>query len=139
MNRIARGFIILSAIAAVTAACAVTPRVSRWDSPKRFTKAQVFNAALQAGTELGLQATSSDRDAGTISFAKRVGKGQMNVNVNVAERPEATQVRTTANYGGGLAIAGLHEEFIRNFHVLLFRNLGITEPSERNVDVQQLR
>lgn len=40
---------------------------------------------------------------------------------------------------GGLALAGLHEEFIRNFYVFLFRNLNITDTSERKVNIELLR
>jgi hypothetical protein len=57
---------------AMLAACTVTPRVSTWNSPQRFKKVQVFNAALQAGTESGWQPTSSDRETGTMSFTKRI-------------------------------------------------------------------
>ena len=120
-------------------ACAVTPRVSTWNSPERFTKAEVFNAALQAGTQCGMSVTSSDRESGTMSFTERVGDGQMNVSVHVTERESVIQVNTTASMGGGLAIAGLHEECIQNFHVMLFRNLNISDPSERNINIELIK
>lgn len=120
-------------------ACAVTPRVSSWDSPKRFTKAEVFNAALQAGTQYGMQATMSDRESGTMSFSRRVGDGQMVVSAQVTDNTSLVQVRTTASFGGRLALAGMHEEFIRNFHKLMFRNLNITDISEQKVNVQLIQ
>jgi hypothetical protein len=121
-------------------ACAIVPRVSSWDSPKQYSKAQVFNAALQAGGQHGYTATASDRESGTMSFTKKVGKGDLILSVQVTEANGRVGTRTTANFAGGLAIAGLHEEAIRNFHILLFRNLNITESSElNNVRTEELR
>ena len=57
----------------------------------------------------------------------------MILSVTVTDRGNVVQVRTTASYGGGIAIAGLHEEYIQNFHVVLFRNLNISDPSERKI------
>lgn len=119
-------------------ACAVTPRTSAWESPKRFTKEVVYKAALQAGTQNGWQATGSDREAGTMSFMQRFGEEQMVLNVSILDQGGRIVVRTTANWGGGLAIKGHHEEFINNFHVQLFRNLNISETSERKINIQEL-
>jgi hypothetical protein len=121
------------------AACAVAPRTSSWEGPKRFTKAQVFNAAMQAGAEQGMQVTSSSEAAGTISMTKRVGDGNMNLNVVIKQDGPVVDVKTTAAYGGGLAIRGLHEEIIRNFHVFMFRNLNITKKEERLVRIDGLK
>ena len=118
--------------------CAATPRVSTWQSPKRFTQKEVYNAALQSGNDQGMQLAGSDRESGTMSFRKRVGKGEMVLSVTVKEVDGIVRVRTTASYGGHLAIHGLHEEFIHNFHVFLFRNLGISDDSEKNVNIEQL-
>lgn len=112
--------------------CAIMPRGSSWESPKRYTNAQVFNAAIQAGGHNGYATTSSDRESGTMSFTKKIGKGDMILSVQVVNADEHIVVRTTANYAGDLAIMGLHEEAIRIFHDALFRNLNIVEPSERN-------
>lgn len=130
--------IIVAFLAILLTACAVTPRTSTWESPKRFTKEVVYKAALQAGTQNGWQATGSDREAGTMSFAERSGDGQMVLNVSILDQGGRIIVRTTASYGGGLAITGLHEEYIKNFHILIFRNLNITDLSERNIDIQEI-
>ena len=122
--------------------CAVTPRTSAWESPKgkEFTKDVVYTAALRAGTENGWQATSSDRDAGTMSFMQKFGEEQMVLNAAIVDQGGGNiVVRTTANWGGGLAIRGHHEEFIRNFHVQLFRNLNVSEMSERGIQIQEIR
>lgn len=119
--------------------CAFSPRVSTWESPERFTKEVVFKAAHQAGTQNGWEVAGFDREAGTMSFLQRFGKEQMAFNVLILEQGGRIVVRTTANWGGGLAIAGHHEEFIHNFHVLLFRNLNISGASERNVKIEELR
>jgi hypothetical protein len=135
-----RPIMVLAAlVATVLSACAVTPRVSTWNSPERLKKAEVFNAALQAGAQNGMQTTASDREAGTMSFTKQTGKGQMILSVTVMDRGNVVQVRTTASHGGGLAIAGLQEEFIQNFHVVLFRNLNISDPSERKINVELMK
>ena len=118
--------------------CAITPRVSTWDSPDGFTKSQVFNAALQAGGQNGMKTTASDRESGTMSFSKVIGKGDMILSVQVAEKSGIINVQTTSNYAGDIAIVGLHEEVIRNFHVFLFRNLNIENPSARNVKIEQM-
>ena len=117
--------------------CAVTPRVSSWQSPQRFTQKDVFNAALQAGSDEGMQLAGSDRDAGTMSFRRKSGKGEMVLNVTVKDVGGIVQVRTTASYGGNLAIHGLHEEYIHNFHVFLFRNLGISSASEQHINIEE--
>lgn len=137
MNRLTATFVVLAAV--VLSACAVMPRVSSWDGPPRFTKAEVFNAGLQAGSQSGMQTTASDRESGTMSFTKQIGKGQMILSASVTTKGNIVQVRTTASYGGGLALAGLHEEIIHNFYVFLFRNLNITDPSEEKVNIELLR
>ena len=63
----------------------------------------------------------------------------MILSVTVTDRGNVVQVRTTASYGGGIAIAGLHEEYIQNFHVVLFRNLNISDPSERKISVELIK
>ena len=130
--------ILLGAI--LLSACAIAPRASSWSSPKQYTKAQVFNAALQAGGQNGYTTTASDRESGTMSFTKKIANGNMILAVQIAQADGAVGVRTTANYAGDIAIKGMHEEAIRNFHIMLFRNLNITNPSElNNVQVGGLR
>jgi hypothetical protein len=139
----ARSWKIVSCALASTVAfllflgCAMTPRVSTWDSPKRFTAKEVFSAGLQAGSQQGMQLSASDRESGTMSFRRKSGDGEMILSVTVKDVGGRVQVSTTASYGGGVAIRGLHEEYINNFHTYLFRNLGITDQSERNIDIRQ--
>ena len=130
--------VIVAFLAMLLTACAVTPRTSTWESPKRFTKEVVYKAALQAGAENGWEGTGSDREAGTMSFMERFGKEQMVLNASILDQSGKIVVRTTANWGGGLAIKGHHEEFINNFHVQLFRKLNVSDPSERNIDIQEI-
>lgn len=138
MSRQTFGRVILVGALLLTA-CAVIARTSVWDSPKRFTKDEVYKAALQAGTQNGWQATGSDREAGTMSFVQTFGDERMIFNASVADLGGRVVVRTTANYTGGLAIKGHHEEFINNFHVYLFRNLNISEASERRLTIHEIQ
>lgn len=73
MNRLSVAFVVL--VAVVLSACAALPRVSSWDGPPRFTKAEVFNAGMQAGPQSGMQTTASDRESGTLSFTRLIGDG----------------------------------------------------------------
>ncbi len=98
MNRLTATFVFLAAV--VHSGCAVMPRVSSWDGPPRFTKAEVFNAGLQAGPQSGMQTTASDRESGTMSFTRPTGEGQMILNASVTTKGNIVQVRTTASYGG---------------------------------------
>ena len=132
----------LGGVLAVTiflGACQITPMGSSWDSPPRFTKAQVFNAALQSGAQNGMRVDSQDRESGTISLSKRVAKGDFILGVRVTEASKRVNVQTTGSFGGDLAVAGLHEEFIKNFHVFLFRILGISDPAARNISIGELK
>ena len=133
--------IAISMVASIMlCACAITPRVSTWESSKPFTKEQVFNAGLQAGAEAGYSVTASDRDSGTMSFIRKIGEGDMILNVRITDQNKLIRVRTTANFAGDLGIAGLHEEAISNFHIFLFRTLNVAPESEMsNVKIEQLR
>ena len=86
-----------------------------------------------------MQTTASDRQSGTMSFTQRVGDKSVILSVNISDSGGKIRVRTVASVGGGLAVKGLHEEFINNFHVFLFRNLNITDAAERNVVFEQLK
>lgn len=63
----------------------------------------------------------------------------MILSIQIIENQSIINVRTTSNYAGGLAITGLHEEVINNFHVFLFRNLNILDSSERQVKIEQMK
>jgi hypothetical protein len=119
--------------------CAVTPRVSTWQSPKRFMQKDVFNAALQAGRDQGLQLAGSDQEAGNLSFHRKFESGEMVLSVTVRDINGIVQVRTTALGREGAAKPGLEEETINNFHGSLFKNLGISSTSEQNVIIDKLR
>ena len=118
--------------------CAVTPRVSTWQSPKGFMQKDVFNAALQAGRDQGMQLAGSDQEAGTMSFHRKLESGEMVFSVTVRDVNGIIQVRTTA-LGGGAANRGLEEETINNFHAFLFRNLGIPNTPEQKVIIDKLK
>jgi hypothetical protein len=99
----------------------------------------VFNAAIQAGGQNGMKTSASDRESGTMSFSKHIGKGDMILSVQIVQVGGIINVQTTGNFAGDIAIAGLHEEVIRNFHVFLFRNLNIEDPSARNVRISEVK
>ncbi len=139
MKSFVKGIGSILTVTIMLCACAITPRVSSWESPQGFTKAQVFNAAIQAGGQNGMKTTASDRESGTMSFSKTIGKGDMILSAQVTEANGIVKVQTTGNFAGDIAIAGLHEEVIRNFHVFLFRNLNISDPSARNVRIEQMK
>lgn len=131
---------IFIAIAVFLVGCAVSPRSSTWNSPARFDSAQVFNAAMQAGPQRGMQLVASDRESGTMSFKKQLGKGDFILNVIVSNTGKMIVVRTTAHFGGGgqLGIAGLHEGVIEDYHKHLFNILNITDPAETNVSIKSM-
>jgi hypothetical protein len=135
MHRLVAVFVVL--VMTMFAACTVTPRVSTWNSPPKFKKVQVFNAALQAGTENGWQPTSSDRETGTMSFTKRIsGTESILFTVNVTEQGNIVQVRTMTKTVGGIAVVGEHEKNLKDFHAALFRTLNISDPSEQKINVE---
>ena len=138
MIKLVRGSALIGLLF-ILASCAVVPRTSTWDAPREVGKAKVFNAVLQAGGQSGYATTSSDRDSGTASFSRKIGRGDMILSVRVQDAGGVTKVSTTANYAGTVAIAGLHEESIRNFHVLLFRNLDISDPEKSRLLIQELK
>ena len=139
MKSFLKGMSSILIVTILLCACEMTPRVSSWESPRGFTKAQVFNASIQAGGQLSMMTAASDRESGTISFVKKVGKGEMSLNVQVTDVNGIVKVQTTAHYGGGVGIAGENEEKIRDFHELLFRNLNISDPSAKNIIIEQLK
>lgn len=122
----------------ILSGCQVAPRVSMWNAPNRFTAQQVFTAAVQAGQSAGMQLSASDRESGTVSFRKMSGDVEVILNVTIKQVSDRVHVSTTASLGG-VAIGPLAEEYIKNFHVFLFRALGITDAAERNIDIQQMK
>jgi hypothetical protein len=139
MKALLRSMFSLLIPSIILCGCAMMPRTSSWESPRGFTKDQVFNAAIQAGGQKGMKTTSSDRESGSMSFSETIGGGDMILSVQVVEANGIVKVQTTANFAGDIAIAGLHTEVIRNFHVLLFRNLNISDPSARNINIEVVK
>ncbi len=131
-------------VAAISNGCgAMTPRVSTWDSPKGFTKDQVFTAALQSGGQNSLKTSSSDRESGTMSFSKTVGAGEVTLGAQVREAEHVVTVQTTTHYETSDLLAlgmatNLNNEVTNNFYVFLFRNLKITDPSAKNIKVEEM-
>lgn len=125
-------------------ACSIAPRVSSWDSPKGLTKTEVFNAALQAGRQSGMDITSSDQEKGTMTFYKPIGKGGMTQSVQVRDDQGTVNVQTTNDFysshlGDTPIGGGLHEDAIRKFHIFLFRNLKILDSSAKNIQIEKMR
>lgn len=129
-------------VSVLISACSIAPRVSSWDSPKGLTKMEVFNAAIQAGGQSGMNITSSDQEKGTIIFYKPIGKGGMTQNVRVRDGQGVVNVQTTNDFhsshlGDTPIGGGLHEDVIRKFHMFLFRNLNILDPSAKKYRVEK--
>lgn len=119
-------------------ACAVSPRSSDWTSPKKFTQAQVFNAAALSGGQAGYLTSVIDKDSGSLSFSKAIGDGNMILSVHIATVGGVVRVSSTANYTS-LGVAGIHEEEIKKLHAALFRNLNIDQGEMNNVVIQEAK
>lgn len=139
MKKIVFAFLVV--LSAVLVGCAISPRVSSWNSPARFDSAQVFNAVLQAGPLVSMQSVSSDREAKTASFSKTFATdGKIQLNATVINTGKQIQVRTNVSISppkGQLPIAGFHEDVIRDFHKQVFEILNISDQSETNVVIAQ--
>lgn len=85
-----------------------------------------------------MKTASSDRESGTMSFSKIIGSGDMILSTRISEANGIVKVQTTANFTE-VTIAGLHDEVILNFHVSLFNNLNILNPSARNVEIVDVK
>ena len=128
----------------ISACSIIAPRVSSWDSPKGFTKMEVFNAALQAGKQSGMDNTSSDQEKGTMTFYKPIGKGGITQSLHVRDDQGIVNVQTTndfysSHFGDTPIGGGLHEEVIRKFHIFLFRNLNILDPSAKEYRIEKMK
>lgn len=129
---------IIVGIVLIVEGCAVSPRLSTWDSPTRLTSKQVVDAAIRAGGEQGMQLGTVNRETGSISFTQNVADIVVGLSVSVRKLPDnRIQVQTTVTTSK-VAVMGIHEEFINKFHAGLFRNLGITSPNESNVTINTM-
>jgi len=135
---------IIFLISVFISACAPASRVSSWDSPKGLTKTEVFNAAIQAGGQSGMDIKTSDQKKGAITFHMPVGKGGMTQNVQVRDGQGVVNVQTTndfysSHYGDTPFGGSLHEHVISRFHMFLFKNLNILDPSAKKYRVERLK
>jgi hypothetical protein len=118
---------------------------AQWTSPDTVTKEEVFNAALSAGTDSDYTLVSNDRTAGIISFKKEMGGGKSGyenrLNVKIHQEGDKVVVNTKSSGIGGFALLFASEkvlkERIQNFHAYLFRELKITDPSQRNISLKE--
>ena len=120
-------------------ACAITPIAGNWESPNRFTIEQVFDAAVRAGSLNGYIVASQDRNAGTISLSKPTKgldarQGSRTMTVIITGSTGRIVVRTNIMADVNTLAPVLNEE-TNNFYVYLTRELGITNPAERQVTV----
>jgi hypothetical protein len=70
---------------------------------------------------------------------KTVGKLRMIMSVLVQKPGDRVQVATNVHAGGGIPIAGLYEETTRNFYTYLFRELLISDPADRQIEIREAR
>jgi hypothetical protein len=100
---------------------------------------EVFQASLRAGAQNGYAITTQDRGSGVVTMEKTVGKLRMIMSVFVQKPGDRVQVSTNVKAGGGVPIAGLYEETTRNFYTYLFRELVISDPADRKVEIREAR
>lgn len=136
MRNLFKSVAVVLLASVLLSACAVAPRTSDWTSPKKFTEAQVFNAAAVSGGQIGYVTSVIDRNSGAISFSKRIGDGDMNLSVHVTTVEGVVHVSTAANYST-VAVSGTHEEEIKKLHSALFRNLNIDSSEVNNVVIKE--
>ena len=113
-----------------------------------MTYDQVYTAALRAGTENGFTIVSADKTAGVISMRKEEygGKKQVERRMSVYLKQMEGRVVVSSKIVGsdfGIiegALGGpVHKELTHNFYVYLFRELNITDPSARNVVIEDAK
>lgn len=109
--------------------CALSPRMSSWDSPPPYQKAQVFKAALKAGVQDGYHVKKEDVESGMLTFEKEDGYARMTFVVHVTEEGGLVHVACTADYSI-VTSAGDDEAAINAFHSRLFKILNISNPAE---------
>lgn len=136
MLRILKGVIIVLFASVFLVACAIAPRTSDWTSPKKFTQAQVFNAAVSAGAEMGYSATSIDRTTYNLTLTRAFADKTMTLMVRVRDQAGKMNVASIVSFND-VAFAGAFEETIKNFHAALFRNLNIDQSELNNVIIQE--
>jgi len=106
----------------------------------------LFDAALNAAAEIDFSVISSERTAGVISLRqeKTAGKKKYEKRINVKIKKESDTVIVTTKASSGdvsffkAAIIGNKalEELTRNFYSYLFKELKITDPSQREVSFE---
>lgn len=125
--------------------CAGTPKISLWTAPNNITYDQIYNAALRAGTENGFTVVNADKTAGVISMRKEVYAGdrqaerRMSVLLKQTEGKVVISTKITSSSAGiieGTLGGAVHKEMTHNFYVYLFRDLNITDPSLRNIEIE---
>jgi len=141
-----RLFVILVFGSLFLSGCAGTPKVSVWNSPpeRRLSVANVFDAAMIAGTENKFSVLNSDRQSGVISMKQEVYGGdhknnerRMSIRIKQASK-SSVEIKTKVSGSDFGIIEGLlgglvHQEITNNFYVYLFRELNITDPSQKQI------
>lgn len=81
-----------------------------------------------------------------MSFHNPMGVQELVFSASVRSEGKMVRVTTTAHIAMARSTPvmaapaqGQHEIYIKNFHTMLFRNLGITTDSEQNVTVEVLK
>lgn len=111
----------------------LTPAEGTWVAPARFSEEKIYSAFVPAAAKNGYQPTFSDQNTGTISFTRRMSTdGQLTLTAIASKNADQVAVNVSCKYNS-LAVAGMTEEQVNFFFNSLFDNLGITEPTERDV------
>lgn len=133
-----------SILSLLVSGCAGMPKVSRWVSPSDLAVERVFDAALKAGADNQFTIESSDRTAGLITMTKQAYAGdkmaERRMSVRLRRLGEKIEVETKVSGSDFGIIEGtlggaVNKELTNNFYVYLFRELNITDPSLRIVDI----
>lgn len=139
---------LLGIISLLIAGCAGTPKVARWTASNNLTYDQVYAAALRAGTETGFTIVNADKASGVISMIKEeyAGDKQAERRMSVYLKQIGGKVVVSSKIVGsdfgiieGALGGAVHKELTHNFYVYLFRELNITDPSLRNVVIEDAK
>ncbi len=137
--------LLFGVVSLLVASCAGTPKVSQWTASNNLTYDQVYAAALRAGTENGFTVVNADKTAGVISMRKQEYGGKtpaerrMSVYLKQVEGRVVVSSKIVGSDFGiieGALGGAVHKGLTRNFYVYLFRELNITDPSDRNVVIE---
>ncbi len=137
--------VIVGLLCSLIAGCAGTPKMSRWSPPTKLSYERVYNAALAAATANQFTVVTQDRASGIISLRKEMYAGdkmaerRMSVRVKqVADKIEVSTNVSGSDFGviEGTLGGAVHKEITNNFYHYLFRELDITDPSARNVVIE---